>query len=127
MTSSADEGIPGRPRGAAGGQVDETRRRRLVIAVGVSLVLALTADVNRPARQQLTGRAAIGAIHLYQATLSPLYARAGVVCRFTPTCSHYGEAVIRAHGMVGGGWLALKRVVQCGPWSPAGTIDPPPP
>ena len=106
--------------------MDDPRRRRLAIAVGVSLVLALTADFNRPARQQLTGRAAIGAIHLYQATLSPLYARAGVVCRFTPTCSHYGEAVILAHGIVGGGWLALRRLARCGPWSRAGTIDPPP-
>lgn len=69
---------------------------------------------------------AIGAIHVYQATLSRVYAAAGVQCRFTPTCSHYGEATVRAFGVARGGWLALKRVARCGPWTPMGTVDPPP-
>src|SRR5918993_12910 len=51
----------------------------------------------------------LGAIHAYQATLSPLYERLGVRCRFTPTCSHYGEAVVGRYGVIRGGWLAAKR------------------
>ena len=50
----------------------------------------------------------------------------GVQCRFTPTCSHYGEACIRQFGAMRGGWLAMKRVLRCGPWTPMGTDDPPP-
>jgi putative membrane protein insertion efficiency factor len=69
---------------------------------------------------------AIGGIHLYQATLSQWYARIGLQCRFTMTCSHYGEEVVRRFGAVRGGWLAMKRVLRCGPWTPYGTVDPPP-
>ena len=69
---------------------------------------------------------AVGGIHLYQATLSRVYARAGLQCRFSPTCSHYGEACIRQFGVARGSLLAIKRVLKCGPWTPAGTLDPPP-
>lgn len=50
----------------------------------------------------------------------------GVRCRFTPTCSQYGEVVVRQFGATRGGWMALKRVLRCGPWTPMGTYDPPP-
>ncbi len=89
--------------------------------------ILLAADLVRPPAAQLSTRAALGAIHVYQATLSPLYARTGVICRFKPTCSHYGEAVVREFGVGRGGWMALKRVLRCGPWTPMGTEDPPPP
>jgi putative membrane protein insertion efficiency factor len=87
------------------------------------LLLALVVDLRRA---QLTTRAAIAAIHVYQATLSPVYTRMGVKCRFTPTCSHYGEAVVKQFGITRGGWLAMRRVLKCGPWTPQGTVDPPP-
>ena len=74
-------------------------RRLLVLIVSAASVL-LVADLTRPPAAQLTTRAALGAIHVYQATLSPLYARAGVICRFKTTCSHYGEAVVREFGAV---------------------------
>jgi putative membrane protein insertion efficiency factor len=90
------------------------------------LGLVLIADLRRAPAQQLTARGAIGAIHLYQATLSPLYTRMGVQCRFTPTCSRYGEACVREFGALRGGWLAMKRILRCGPWTPKGTVDPPP-
>ncbi len=88
--------------------------------------LLLAADTFRPPADQLTSRAAIGLIHGYQATFSRYFERTGVMCRFTETCSHYGEAVIREFGLVQGGWLAMKRVARCGPWTPLGTVDPPP-
>ena len=90
------------------------------------IVTAVAIDLRRAPSSQLATRAAVGGIHLYQATLSPLYGRMGVNCRFEPTCSYYGEAVIKRHGIVRGGWMAAKRVFRCGPWTPPGTKDPAP-
>ena len=88
--------------------------------------LLLAADLSRPPAAQVSTRAAMAAIHVYQATLSPLYARTGVQCRFKPTCSHYAETVVREFGAARGGWMAVKRVLRCGPWTPMGTDDPAP-
>ena len=68
---------------------------------------------------------ALGGIHGYQRVLSPLAVRMGVRCRFTPTCSRYAETVITRDGIARGGWLALKRIARCGPWTPMGTRDDP--
>jgi hypothetical protein len=100
-------------------------RRKAAIAIAV-LVAAIVIDVRRPPPDQWGTRAALAGIHAYQATLSPIYARMGVRCRFTPTCSVYGEAVVRRFGVVRGGWMATKRILRCGPWTPAGTTDNPP-
>ena len=86
----------------------------------------LATDLRRAPEAQTTTRAALYAIAVYQATLSPLYARAGIMCRFKPTCSHYGEAVIREFGVVRGGWMAARRILRCGPWTAMGTEDLPP-
>jgi putative membrane protein insertion efficiency factor len=100
-------------------------RRRLVVAIAL-VMLALTLDAQRAPADQWSARALVAAIDVYQVTLSRWYAYIGVRCRFTPTCSHYGEACIQQFGAVRGGWLALKRVLRCGPWTPMGTQDPPP-
>jgi uncharacterized protein len=98
---------------------------RIRVAIAIVLI-AIALDLRRPPPDQLVTRTTLAAIHVYQATLSPLYDRLGVQCRFTVTCSHYGEAVIRKFGAVSGGWMAAKRIFRCGPWTPAGTVDPPP-
>ena len=100
-------------------------KRRVWAAIAI-LVIAVALDLRRPPPDRLTTRGAVGAIHLYQATLSRFYTRLGVQCRFTPTCSHYGEAVIRKFGVIRGGWMATKRIFRCGPWTPLGTVDVPP-
>jgi putative membrane protein insertion efficiency factor len=92
----------------------------MVIAVAL-----LVLDAQRAPANQWTGRAAVAGIHAYQATLSPLYARMGVDCRFSPSCSRYGEVVIQKHGFVRGGWMSLKRIARCGPWTPKGTVEEP--
>ena len=103
------------------------RRNLFRVAAVTACVIAVAAvDLGRPPATRWSTRAAVAGIHVYQATLSPLYGRMGVQCRFTPTCSHYGEAVIRRFGVVRGGWLATTRVFRCGPWTPAGTTDLPP-
>jgi len=95
-------------------------------AVAMIILIAIALDLRRPPSAQWSTAAAVGGIHLYQATLSPLYARMGVRCRFTVTCSHYGEVVVQKFGVVRGGWMAAKRILRCGPWTPAGTVDLPP-
>jgi putative membrane protein insertion efficiency factor len=100
--------------------------RRRLIALLTLVALLVVVDLQRAPTDQVMTRAAVGGIHLYQATLARVYARAGLQCRFTPTCSHYGEVCIRQFGIARGSFLALKRVLKCGPWTPAGTIDLPP-
>ena len=87
--------------------------------------LLFTWDVTRAPQRQLTARMLVGAIDVYQATLSPRMPSVGVHCRFTPTCSHYAEAVIRRHGTIVGSGKAGWRLLRCGPWTEKGTIDPP--
>ncbi len=100
-------------------------KTRLWAAIAIGLI-AIALDLRRPPPDQLSTRAAVGAIHAYQATLSPFYDWIGVRCRFTMTCSHYGEAVITRFGVARGGAIAIKRILRCGPWTPAGTVDLPP-
>lgn len=103
------------------------RQTKMSLIFGFLILGMLGADASRPPERQISARLAVAAIHLYQATLSPLMGKAGVTCRFAePTCSHYGEEAIRRHGIARGSWLAAKRVARCGPWTPVGTVDPVP-
>lgn len=65
---------------------------------------------------------ALGAIRLYQLTLSRVLPDS---CRFTPSCSQYGYEAIARYGLIHGGWLTLKRLARCHPFSPGG-YDPVP-
>jgi putative membrane protein insertion efficiency factor len=46
-------------------------------------------------------------------------------CRFHPSCSHYAIEAIDTHGSLKGGWLSLKRILKCHPFSEGG-FDPVP-
>jgi hypothetical protein len=96
--------------------------RRLLVLVVAG---AACYDMTRPPAGQASARAAIAGIHLYRSMVSPALGAAGVECRFTPSCSRYAEAVIARDGILRGSWLAARRVVRCGPWTPKGTKDPP--
>jgi hypothetical protein len=100
------------------------KTRPLVAAALLCLVVAvpLGCDLARPPARQVVTRVAVSAVRLYQRRLS---ARLGATCRFTPSCSNYALAVIQKHGAVRGGWLATKRLLRCGPWTPMGSVDPP--
>ena len=53
----------------------------------------------------------------YQYLISPLL---GPHCRFYPTCSCYAHTALERHGVIRGGWLALRRISKCHPWHPGG-------
>lgn len=61
-------------------------------------------------------------IGFYRSFISPIL---GPRCRFTPTCSAYGLEAIQKHGPWKGGWLTLKRLLRCHPFTPCG-CDPVP-
>ncbi|MBN1192771.1 MAG: membrane protein insertion efficiency factor YidD [Coriobacteriia bacterium] len=60
---------------------------------------------------------AVLAIRFYQKFLSPLLPAS---CRFMPTCSNYTITAIERYGLWRGGWLGLKRIGRCHPWSKGG-------
>lgn len=96
--------------------------RRLLVLV---LAGAACYDMMRPPARQVSARVVISGIHLYRSTVSPALTTAGLECRFTPSCSRYAEAVISRDGILKGSWLAARRILKCGPWTPKGTKDPP--
>ena len=61
-------------------------------------------------------------VRFYQVAISP-YTPAS--CRYSPTCSHYTVEALKKHGVFYGGWLSIKRIFSCHPWSKGG-YDPVP-
>ncbi|MFN7899456.1 MAG: membrane protein insertion efficiency factor YidD [Synechococcaceae cyanobacterium] len=61
-------------------------------------------------------------IRFYRLSISPWL---GPHCRFTPSCSAYGLEAIQRHGPWRGGWLTLRRLLRCHPFTPCG-CDPVP-
>lgn len=87
----------------------------------------LTLSGDGPAAIPSTLSSAVAAVLLaligaYRRWLSPLL---GPRCRFIPSCSAYGLEAIGRHGPWRGGWLTLKRIGRCHPFTPCG-CDPVP-
>lgn len=61
-------------------------------------------------------------VRFYQAAISPFLPAS---CRYIPTCSHYTIEALQKHGLLKGGWFALKRIGSCHPWGGEG-YDPVP-
>ena len=107
---------------ARDGEAGLRARRARVLAVVLGLAVLLGIDLAQPPARQVSARALLGAIHLYQATLSPRMPLLGVQCRFRPTCSHYGEGAIRKYGAAVGTARAIARIARCGPWTPGKSV-----
>ncbi len=67
-------------------------------------------------------RAVIALLRGYKLFISPLLPPA---CRFEPTCSVYAKDAVELHGVLRGGWLALRRLLRCHPFHRGG-FDPVP-
>ena len=65
---------------------------------------------------------ALELIRIYQSTISQVTPSS---CRFKPTCSHYSCEAIERYGLIKGGWLTVRRIGRCHPWSQGG-YDPVP-
>jgi uncharacterized protein len=100
-----------------------TRSALWILVVGAVLVGSVILDASRSPSRQWTAKASIVAIHVYQRIGSPMVARAGFRCRFSPSCSHYGELAIERYGFARGGWLTVRRIARCRPGTPMGTLD----
>ena len=61
-------------------------------------------------------------VKFYQTAISPFTPSS---CRFEPTCSTYMIQALQKHGLLYGGFLGLKRIVNCNPWGRTG-YDPVP-
>ncbi|WP_083940137.1 membrane protein insertion efficiency factor YidD [Saccharomonospora saliphila] len=42
------------------------------------------------------------------------------MCRFYPSCSAYAAEALTRHGAARGAYLAVRRLLRCGPWTPPG-------
>ena len=63
----------------------------------------------------------VGLIRVYQVAASPFPSP----CRFAPTCSTYAIEAFERHGILRGGWLAVRRLARCHPFGGHG-VDPVP-
>lgn len=64
-------------------------------------------------------------IRLYQKTLSKDHGPLKILkpfgqCRFYPTCSEFSYQAIEKYGVMQGGWIGIKRLMRCNPWSKGG-------
>ena len=62
-------------------------------------------------------------IRFYQRKISPAFPAR---CRYCPTCSAYAYEAIQRYGAMKGGWLALRRLLRCHPFSKRDYFDPVP-
>jgi putative membrane protein insertion efficiency factor len=62
-------------------------------------------------------KAGLAAIRIYRLTISPYHPP---VCRFTPSCSEYGETAIGRYGPFKGTWMLIRRLLRCHPFSDGG-------
>jgi putative component of membrane protein insertase Oxa1/YidC/SpoIIIJ protein YidD len=76
------------------------RRKRLKLILVTAILVAglgFAWDVSRLPERQLTARAYIGTVHVYQAVGRPLL-KGKVACRYRPTCSDYSIEAVQRHG-----------------------------
>src|SRR3989344_4254080 len=74
-----------------------------------------------------------GSLSIYQRFVSPtphILGRAlfgsSYACRFSPTCSEYLATAVAKYGIIHGGFLGLRRLFKCHPYSSTPHLDPVP-
>lgn len=72
-------------------------------------------------------RTAIFLLDAYKKTLSKFFTAVfGQACRYNPTCSEYAKEAVDKHGVIPGGYMSIKRVLRCHPFSKRDHFDPVP-
>lgn len=99
-------------------------KRRLIVLLLAPIVLLIVHDSIQPREREITTLTAVAAIEEYREHVSPRL-RGRVFCRFEPSCSLYGLESVKHSGALVGGAKTAWRILRCGPWTPAGTVDPP--
>ncbi|MBB3662722.1 MULTISPECIES: membrane protein insertion efficiency factor YidD [Prauserella salsuginis group] len=56
-------------------------------------------------------------IRFYRKAISPFLPP---MCRFYPSCSAYAAESLTKHGAARGSYLAVRRLLRCGPWTEPG-------
>jgi putative membrane protein insertion efficiency factor len=84
---------------------------------------AVTANVTGDTGPGIPVRLLLLPITGYRRFVSPFLPPA---CRFEPSCSAYAAEALVVHGVWRGLYLAVRRLLRCGPWHPGG-LDPVPP
>lgn len=92
-------------------------KTKISITLCCLLVAAAAIDAQREPSRQAGVVVMLGIIDSWQALTR--HARPGG-CRYTPTCSVYGELVVHRYGAYRGSWLAAKRIWRCSPWGGEG-------
>ena len=72
--------------------------------------------------KQIPKRLLLWLIQFYRVAISPMHRPC---CRYIPTCSQYAQQAIQEYGAIKGGYLALRRILRCNPFSKGG-YDPVP-
>ena len=62
-------------------------------------------------------------IKFYRKFISPFIPNR---CRYVPSCSQYALTSLQRFGLLKGGWLAIKRICRCHPFSKHDFYDPVP-
>ena len=65
----------------------------------------------------------LACIRLYRRGISPY---TPPTCRYIPTCSQYALEAVEKYGAWKGGWLAIRRICRCHPFSKRDPYDPVP-
>lgn len=65
----------------------------------------------------------VALINVYKYSISPILGESK--CRYQPSCSTYAIQALQKHGLLKGGYLAIKRILSCHPWGGHG-YDPVP-
>ena len=103
------------------GRSKSSRAKLIAIAIFSAVVIH---DFAVPNGHGFAARGTLFVIDEYRAHVSPRL-RGKVNCRFQPTCSYYGRESIRKYGFMRGAARTAWRIAKCGPWTKAGTVDPP--
>ncbi len=103
------------------------RQRMKPSATGVAVLLLVllwvAADVSRDPKHQLSARAYLWGIRVYQELGRPVL-EGRIKCRYKPSCSEYSSEAVQRYGILAGLLRTADRVGRCRQGVPMGTRDP---